>query len=156
VLQTFQTLFECGILSAMHGYDIHWRLIFLLILKLLKSFGLIPGAMAAYWLRGVFQKWRQQRAVDGWPVTEATILWGKVEKEGLNRYWAEISYSYCVGEYRSGTYLRRFKREEEADEFVRQIKDKRIQIRYKESDPKNSTILDRDLELVAPMQLQMR
>lgn len=140
----------------MHNFTSNWNFYFFLILKLLKSFGLIPGAVAAYWLRGVFQKWRQQRAVDGWPVTEATILWGKVEKEGPRRFWAEITYSYCVGEYRSGTHLRRFKREEDADDFIRLIKDKRLQIRYKESAPENSTILDRDLELVAPMQMQVR
>jgi hypothetical protein len=140
----------------MHDYVIHWRLISLVILKLLKTFGLIPGAMAAYWLRGVFQKWRQQRAFAGWPTTQATILWGKVEREGPRRSWAEITYSYCVGEYRSGTYLRRFRDEEDADEFVRQIKDKKVQIRFKESDPETSTILDRDLELVVPMQLQKR
>jgi hypothetical protein len=137
----------------MHGHEIPWRLVFLFIVKLLKSFGLIPGAVAAYWLRGVFQKRRQQRAMEGWPSTEATILWGKVEREGPRRFWAEISYSYYAGEYQSGTYLRFFKREEEADEFVRQIKDKRIQIRYRESAPENSTILDRELELMAPMSL---
>jgi hypothetical protein len=140
----------------MHDYVIHWRLISLVILKLLKTFGLIPGAMAAYWLRGVFQKWRQQRAIAGWPTTQATILWGKVEREGPRRSWAEITYSYYVGEYRSGFYLRRFRDEEDADEFVRQIKDKKVQIRFKESDPETSTILDRDLELVVPIQLQKR
>jgi len=87
----------------------------------------------------------------GWPTTEATILWGKVEREGPRRIWAEITYSYFVGEYRSGTYLRTFRREEDADEFVRHIKDRRIQVRYKESTPEKSTILDRDLEMIAPL-----
>lgn len=139
----------------MHGYDIHWRLLFLLIVKLLKTFGLIPGALGAYWARKLFQKWRQKRAIDGWPATEARVLWGKVQSEGPRRIWVEITYSYYVGEYRSGTYLRVFRRAEDADDFVRQIKDKTVQIRFKESDPETSTILDRDLEMAAPMSLQL-
>lgn len=140
----------------MHYNNIPWNFIFLVALKLLKTFGLIPGAMAAYWVRKRYQKWRQARALEGWPATEATILWGTVEKEGPRRIWAEITYSYCVGEYRSGKYLRYFRREEDADEFLRQIKDKRVQIRYKERDPDSSTILDRDLEMIAPAILQMQ
>lgn len=140
----------------MHPELIHWRLILLLVLKLLKTFGLIPGAMAAYWVRRIFQKWRQQRAFEGWPTTEASIYSCKVEHEGPRRIWAEIAYTYFVGEYRSGTYLRNFRREQDADEFVRQIKDRRVQIRFKESDPKTSTILDRDLELLVPMSLSAR
>ena len=93
--------------------------------------------------------------MEGWPSTEASILWGKVQREGPRQIWAEVTYSYFVGEYRTGTHLRHFRREEDADEFVRQIKDKRIQIRYKESDPETSTILDRDLDMIAPMALQI-
>jgi aconitase A len=83
-------------------------------------------------------------------------LWGKVQNEGPLHFWAEITYSYYVEEYRSGTYLRLFRREEDADEFIRQIKDKQLQIRYKESDPETSTILDRDLEMIVPVILQTR
>jgi hypothetical protein len=145
----------CGILAAMHAYTVPWHLIFLVAFKLLKTFGLIPGAIGAVWLRKQFQKRRQQRAMEGWPSTEASILWGKVQREGPRQIWAEVTYSYFVGEYRTGTHLRHFRREEDADEFVRQIKDKRIQIRYKESDPETSTILDRDLDMIAPMALQI-
>jgi hypothetical protein len=45
--------------------------------------------------------------------------------------------------------VHRFRREEEADEFVRQIKDKRLQARYNPAEPDESAILDRDLEMVA-------
>ena len=140
----------------MHDSVIHWQAVSFLIFKLLKTFGLIPGVMAAYGIRKLFQKWRQRRAIAGWPSTEATILWGKVHCEGPRRIWAELTDSYFVGEYRSGTHLHVFRREEEADEFVREIKDKRIQIRYKESDPETSTILDRDLEWMTPMSFTTR
>jgi hypothetical protein len=140
----------------MHYNSIPWRLVFLAVLKLLKTFGLIPGAMTAYWLRRRYQKWRQARALEGWPSTEARILSGTVHSEGPRRKWAEITYSYYVGEYRAGKYLRLFRREEDADEFVREIKDKRVYVRYKERDPDTSTILDRDLEMIAPVILQKR
>ena len=138
----------------MQVYDIDWRLVALFILKLLKTFGLIPGAMAAYGARKLFQKWRQKRAIDGWPSAEARILWGTVHSERPRRIWAEITYSYYVGEYRSGTYLRVFRHEEDADGFVRQINDKKLQIRYKESNPETSTILECDLQMIAPMSLR--
>ena len=125
-----------------------WNWIIFFTIKLLKTFGLLPGAIAAFWARKLYQKQKQKRAVDGWPTTEATIQIGRVHQEGPRNYWAEITYSYFVGEYRSGTYVRHFRKEEQADDFVRMLKDKRIQLRYKESDPDNSVILDRDLELV--------
>jgi hypothetical protein len=133
-----------------------WHLILLGSIKLLKTFGLIPGAIAAFGLRKLFQKLRQKRAIAGWPATEATIQSAKVHQEGVRRYWAEITYTYYVGEYRAGTYLRRFRKEDDADEFVRQLRDKRIQVRYKDSDPDNSVILDRDIEMVALLTPQLR
>ena len=138
--------------------DVHhtpWGLILLSLLKMLKTFGLIPGAMAAYGLRKLYQRWRQGRAMEGWPGTEATVQFGKVHAEG-RRYWAEVTYSYFAGEYRSGTYVRGFRREEQADEFLRRLKDKRIQVRYKESSPDVSVILDRDLEMIGLLQPQLR
>ena len=94
--------------------------------------------------------------MEGWPTTEATVQSGKVHTEGLWRHWAEITYSYFVGEYRSGTYIRRFRREEDADEFVRQMKDRRLPIHYKDTNPETSVVLDRDLEMIALLTPQMR
>lgn len=130
----------------MHPH-IRWDLIVLAAFKLLKTFGIIPGAMAAYWLRKVYQKNRQKRAMEGWPATEATIYGGEVHAEG-GRHWAEVTYTYFVGEYRSGKYVRNFRREAEADDFVRQLKDKRVRVHYNESKPDTSVLLDRDLELI--------
>jgi hypothetical protein len=132
-----------------------WNLIILTVIKLLKTFGLIPGALAAYGVRKFYQRFRQKKAMEGWPGTEATIQWGKVHRDG-RRFWAEITYSYFVGEYRSGTYVHRFSREEQAEEFVRQLKNKRIHVRYKEADPSNSVILDREIELIALLEPQLR
>jgi hypothetical protein len=91
----------------------------------------------------------------GWPATDATLLNGQVYEEAL-RFWAEITYTYYVEEYRSGKRVHRFRREAEADEFVRQVKDKRVQVHYNTSDPDKSVILDRDLEMVALLAPQLR
>ena len=103
-----------------------WEVIFFGMIKLIKAFGLIPGAIVAFGVRKLYQKWRQNKAMAGWPVTDGTILSGQVHREGRRRYWAEIAYYYFVGEYRSGTYVRRFRKEEDADAFVRQVKEKRL------------------------------
>jgi len=90
-----------------------------------------------------------------WPAVEARILWGTVERENSRRVWAHITYTCFVGEYRSGSYLRDFRREEDADEFVRQIKGKKLQIRHDPTDPDKSVILDRDLEMISTLAPQL-
>jgi hypothetical protein len=144
-----------GILSAMHHSHLPWTLVILELVKLLKAFGLIPGAIAAFGVRKLYQKWRQNQAMSGWPATDATIQSGQVHKKGWRSYWAEIQYTYYVGEYRAGKYVRHFRREEQADEFVRQLKDKHVMVHYITSDPEKSVILDRDVELVAMLAPQI-
>ncbi len=139
----------------MNLHNMPWEAILLGILKLLKVFGLIPGAIAAFGVRKLYQKWRQNKAMAGWPVTDATILSGQVHQDGPRRFWVEITYYYFVQEYRSGTYVRRFRKEEDADNFIRKVKDKRLQVRYNDSEPDQSVILDRDLEMIALLNPQL-
>lgn len=127
-----------------------------LAFKLLAKFGLIPGAAAGFGVKKLYQKWRQNRAFVSWPSTEARIQYAKVHSEGPRQYWAELTYTYYVEEYRSGTHVHRFRKEEEADEFIRQIKDKRLQARYNPAKPDESVILDRDLEMVTLLFPQAR
>jgi hypothetical protein len=134
---------------------INWGIFVFWIIKLLKIFGIIPGAIAARWMQKLYQKRRQTKAMEGWPATQATIQSGKVHTEG-GRHWAEITYTYFVDEYRVGTYVKNFKREEEADDFVRQVRDKRLQVHYKLTSPDTSVILDRDLEMIVLMVPQYR
>lgn len=70
--------------------------------------------------------------------------------------WVELTYSYFVGEYRVGKHLHRFRRVEQAEEFIRQVKDKTVQVRYRESNPDHSVILERDLEMIALLTPQLR
>lgn len=130
-------------------------LIVLWALKLLKLFGIPFGAVAALGARRLYQMWRANQAL-AWPVANAIILSGQVETTGRSVVFVELTYSYFVGEYRAGKYLRRFRRAEEAEEFIRQVKDKHVQVRYLESNPEHSVILDRDLEMLALLTPQMR
>lgn len=82
-------------------------------------------------------------------MTDARILGGQVHKEGPWNCWAELTYTYFAGEYRTGKYVRRFRREEHADDFVRQLRDHQVHVHYDHADPDKSVILDRDLEMIA-------
>ncbi|MGA3032967.1 MAG: DUF3592 domain-containing protein [Terracidiphilus sp.] len=137
-----------GILIPMGPHHIPWEALIFGIIKLLKVFGFIPGAIAAFGVRKLYQKWRQQKAIAGWPATDATIQSGQVHKQGWHT-WVELTYTYFVGEYRSGTHVHNFRREAQADEFLRQVKDKRVHVHYDAGHPEKSVILDRDLEMVA-------
>ena len=133
----------------MDSGSVHWEFLVALTVKLLAKFGLIPGFIAAFGVQKFRQKYRQRKAVEGWPSTEANIQWCKVHHEGVRNFWVEVTYSYYVGEYFSGTYIRRFTKEAQADDFARQLRDQRLQVHYKPGEPANSVILDRDLEMVA-------
>ena len=136
-------------------HHIPWALILLELVKLLKFLGIIPGAVAAFGVRKLWQKWRQSQAISGWPATDATIQSGRVQKEGF-RVWAEITYTYYVGEYRTGVYVRRLRRQEAAEDFIRQVRDRRVQVHYSPFNPDRSVILDRNLEMIALLAPQFR
>lgn len=139
----------------MHFQHIPWALIVAELVKFLKGFGLIPGAMAAYGAKRMYQGWRQKKAMSGWPSTSARVLNGQVHREN-RRYWVELTYTYFVEEYRAGKYVRKFRNQDEAKEFVRQVRDRHVQIRYNQNAPDESVILDRDLELIAALAPQFR
>lgn len=98
-----------------------------------------------------------QRKAAGWPAVTADIHWGHADNVGswpFPLYWAEITCSFYAGEFRSGTYVRKFRREADAEEFIRQTKGKPIQVHYQEADPEQSVLLDRDLEMIALLKPQ--
>ena len=144
------------ILACMNVHHIPWEAILLGLLKLLKAFGLLPGALAAFGAQRFYQRWRQNKAMAGWPATDATVQSAKAHKQGWRSYWAEVAYTYYVSEYRSGTYVRKFRREEDADAFVREVKDKRVQVHYDPANADKSVILDRDLEMIVLLAPQYR
>jgi hypothetical protein len=107
---------------------------------------------AIYWRR--WQKTRQEDIAQGWPSADGLIVSAKVEPiPKTTRFNAVLQYTYFRDEYRSGRYNHEFMKEEDADEFVRQMRDKRVQIRYKESNPDKSVLEQSVVEqhvLIAP------
>ena len=103
---------------------------------------------ALYFLGGwgvvYFQRWKKSRAesvAQGWPSAEGRIHNGKVARiPKTTRFLATLQYTYFVEEYRSGEYIHEFAKESEADDFVRQMKGKSVQIRYKQSNPDKSVL----------------
>jgi hypothetical protein len=99
------------------------------------------GAWAVIgWRR--FRHNQKNDAARGWPSVDGIIVAGKVTPiPKTTLFLATITYSYFVEEYRAGKYLREFSKESDADEFARDLKDRRLQIRYKPNHP-DTSILD--------------
>jgi hypothetical protein len=94
---------------------------------------------AVYWQR--WQKRRRETIAQSWPYVEGIIISGKVTPiPKTTRFHAMLQYTFFVEEYRTGKYVHEFTREIDADDFVRQMKDKRVQIRYKDSNPDKSVL----------------
>jgi hypothetical protein len=103
-----------------------------------------PLSFVAGWGAIYFQRWRKTRIeniAQGWPSVEGVIISGVVKPiPKTSRCLASLQYTFFKDEYRTGKYIHEFNKEEDADEFVRQMKDKRVQIRYKESNPDKSVL----------------
>jgi hypothetical protein len=145
-----------GILTAMNTQTINWWPFFWGGIKLLKTFGLLPGALAAIGVRHLYQKWRQRRALEGWPTVEGAVQSGEVHGEGRWSHWVEITYTYYVGEYRLGHYVKHFRSEDAAYSFAAQLKDKHLQVHYDMNNPDKSVLLERELEMIALLQPELK
>jgi hypothetical protein len=109
-----------------------------------------PLAFVAGWSAIYVRRWRKARAenaAQGWPSVDGLIVSGKVTPiPKTKQFHASLQYTYFVGEYRTGKYDHDFPNEDDADNFVRTMKDKRVQIRYKESNPDKSVLEQRAIE----------
>jgi hypothetical protein len=103
-----------------------------------------PLAFVAGWAAILYRRWRRsfdENAAQGWPSVEGLIVSGEVKPiPKTSRFHASLTYTYFVEEYRTGKYDHDFQNEADADDFVRQLKDKRVQIRYKQSNPDKSVL----------------
>ena len=96
------------------------------------------------WTRRLVQRSRQNRAA-GWPSVEGTVQFAKAEPvPKTRRFLVTLTYSYFVDEYRAGKYTHEFSREDDADEFARAMKDKRLQIRYRDS-KRDESVIDQSI-----------
>ena len=99
----------------------------------------VSGGFALYFHR--WQKRRRENLAQGWPSVQGVVVSAKVQPLPQTKHFhAILQYTFFVDEYRTGKYVHEFSNEDDADEFVRQLKDKRLQIRYKQSNPDESVL----------------
>ena len=102
------------------------------------------AAWGALFIRRWLKRHRE-RVAQSWPLVEGVILNGAVTRiRRTSHFHATLNYTYFVGEYRTGKYIHEFAKEADADVFVRIMKDKRVHIRYKQSNP-NKTVLEQSV-----------
>ena len=98
------------------------------------------AAWGALFIRRWIKRHRE-RVAQSWPLVEGVILGGSVERIRRTSYFrATLQYTYFVREYLTGEYVHEFTSEANADAFVRLMKDKRVQIRYKKSNPRKTVL----------------
>jgi hypothetical protein len=100
-------------------------------------------------------RWLQRKRAAGWPVADGRIESVAVSKPSFSftakrgYYVAELGYSYSVaGSRNSGRYKRDFPTEKEADEFVRDLKDKAVVVHYNPANSSSSVLLEADMAAV--------
>jgi hypothetical protein len=120
------------------------------------TFKYVFGFVAA-WGGLYLRRWHKKRneeTAQSWPMVEGRIAGAKVEAIAqTSRYLARVQYTYFIDEYRLGEYTHEFSKRPEADDFVRQLKDKRVQVRYNQSNPAKSVLEQSVIEqlvLLAP------
>jgi len=127
--------------------EVNWHKVQLWIGALRLPFVFGVGAILTAIQRGLRK--RKQEIAEGWSSIEGCIQFASVECiEGL--YRATLEYTYHLDEYHIGKYTQDFSSQEKADDFVRVMKDKKIQIRYNPSKPDKSLLEDSDVQQVLP------
>jgi hypothetical protein len=113
--------------------------------------------MVAGWVKPAWRRVQKSRAA-GWPVGEGRIESVDVSqpkqlgiftspKSRSSRQVAEIGYSYSVaGNFHAGRYKRDFATEEEAWDFLRDLKGKPVSVRYSPDKPSTSALLDAEVD----------
>lgn len=97
------------------------------------------------------QRMRENRAA-AWPSSEAVVQSVDIQKRHGN--WVTIRYRYYARqEYRYGSYRRRFGKMAAAQSFADAARGRTFQVRFNESDPNTSVLMERDLQLGGLLQL---
>jgi hypothetical protein len=98
------------------------------------------AAWGALFIRRWIKRHRE-RVAQSWPLVDGVILGGSVMRIRKTSYFrATLQYAYYVREYRTGEYFHEFTTEADADAFIRLMKDKRVQVRYKRSNHGKSVL----------------
>ena len=117
----------------------------------------------AGWLKPAW-RWLQRRRAANWPTAEGHIESAEVIQRKTNLfsrsrsspYVAELGYSYSIaGGANAGRYRRDFPTNEEAREFVRDLKGKPLAIHYNPDKPSNSCLSETSLEMLLRSRAQV-
>jgi len=109
-----------------------------------------PIAFVAGWGAIYVRRWRKGRDesnAQGWPSVEGLIISAQATRiANTTRFMVTLEYSYFLETYHYGRYIHDFTKEADAQEFARQLRNKRIQVRYNQSSPDKSVLEQRTLE----------
>lgn len=87
-------------------------------------------------------------SIKRWPLADSTFEFGEPCTEQavvLDIWFCDVSYSYSVnGEFFSGRSRIRVRNEEEADALIRDLKGKRVRVRYSPKNAAKSVLLWED------------
>ena len=111
------------------------------------------GAFALAGLVKPLWHWLQRERASSWPIAHGRLESIEITKPGFSfatrsgHYVAELGYSYSVeGTSYTGRYGRDFPTEYEAEEFVCDLQNKSVAIRYNSASPSRSILLEPDIE----------
>jgi hypothetical protein len=112
--------------------------------RLCKSIFRGVSYFVAAWGALFIRRWikrHRERVAQSWPLVDGVILGGSVMRIRKTSYFrATLQYTYFVREYRTGEYFHELSTQADADAFVRLMKDKRVQVRYKRSNHGKSVL----------------
>jgi CubicO group peptidase (beta-lactamase class C family) len=103
-------------------------------------------------------RWIQRNRAKSWPITTGQIESASVNepepgfmsstpRRGSRAYVAELGYSYrVVGQVEAGFYKREFYTEEEAQEFLRDLKGKPVTVQYNPNKPSTSIVSEPSIQ----------
>lgn len=104
--------------------------------------GFVLFLILLVWWARIRWRWVRRSRAAGWPMVEGRIEQATVEAVRRNPFlrhaapdWrVDVGYSYSIGgQFLSGRYERHFSDEDEAQDFVRGLKGKRVEVHYNPS-----------------------
>jgi len=114
-------------------------------------FAFVAGA-AVIAARKFMQRLRENRAA-AWPSADGQVQSATVKKQ-QGGCWVEVAYRYYAQQdYRYGKYRRYFRRKADAEAFANAIRGRSIQVRYRDTNPADSVLLEQDLRMTGVLQM---
>ena len=114
------------------------------------------------WENRYKRKWQQFRARN-WPTADGVfvpgegevgnMMWGSSKR--IAGYESRLYYEYRCDGAQYGIYRRFFSRKPDAEAFVKLLDGRRIPVRVKRKKPQKSYVLDRDVELLTGVSVEV-